>query len=84
MFAFLYLAANPFPAFGGRAGTYPLDLELPAPARQNRWKTGFRIVLLIPAAIVDGALRSGLFVAGVLTWFAGAVHGHRARGGSGT
>jgi len=75
VYAYLSLAANPFPAFGGRAGTYPLDLVLPAPARQNRWKTGFRIVLVIPAAIVNGALGWGLVVAGFLTWFAALVTG---------
>ncbi|HVP75703.1 MAG TPA: DUF4389 domain-containing protein [Gaiellaceae bacterium] len=75
VYAFLSLAANPFPAFGGRAGSYPLDLELPEPGRQNRWKTGFRIVLVIPAAIVNGALEWGLFVAAVLTWFAALVKG---------
>ncbi|HXY81487.1 MAG TPA: DUF4389 domain-containing protein [Gaiellaceae bacterium] len=75
VYAFASLAANPFPAFGGRAGTYPLDLELPAPARQNRWKTGFRIVLVLPAAIVNGALGWGLVVAGFLTWFAALARG---------
>ncbi len=75
VYAFLYLAANPFPGFAGRAGSYPLDLELPAPGRQNRWKTGFRIVLLLPAAIVNSALAWGLFVAGVLTWFAALAKG---------
>ncbi len=63
------------PASRGAPGSYPLDLELPAPGRQNRWKTGFRIVLVIPAAIVNGALAWGLFVAGVLTWFAALVKG---------
>src|SRR3954454_22396502 len=49
--AFLYLAANPFPGFTGAAGRYPPDLELRAePQRQNRWKTGFRWILFIPAA----------------------------------
>jgi hypothetical protein len=67
--AFLYLAANPFPGFAGEAGRYPLDLALPGPARQSRWKTGFRIFLAIPAAIVNGALGWGLAVAGILTWF---------------
>ncbi len=67
--AFLYLAANPFPGFVGEHRSYPLDLELPGPARQNRWKTAFRIFLAIPAAIVNGALGSGLIVAAVLTWF---------------
>ena len=61
--AFVYLAANPFPGFTGEAGTYPLDLVLPERARQNRWKTGFRLFLVIPALIVHGALGSALFVA---------------------
>jgi hypothetical protein len=67
--AFLYLAANPFPGFAGEAGRYPLDLALPGPTRQRRWKTGFRVFLAIPAAIVNGALGWGLAVAAILTWF---------------
>ncbi|MCW2976938.1 MAG: hypothetical protein JWM06_2219 [Actinomycetia bacterium] len=73
--AFLYLAANPFPGFTGELGRYPLDLELPAPAIQNRWKTGFRIFLAIPAAIVNGALSWGLGVAAFLTWFVALATG---------
>jgi len=73
--AFLYLAANPFPGFVGEEGRYPLDLELPAPARQNRWKTGFRIFLAIPAAIVNSALSWGLAVAAFLTWFVALATG---------
>jgi hypothetical protein len=80
VYAFLYIVANPFPGFAGVAGSYPLDLELPAPARQNRWKTGFRIVLVIPAAIVNGALGGGLFAAGVLTWFSSLVRGTAPQG----
>ena len=49
VYAFFFLVANPFPGFTGETGRYPLDLVLPAPARQNRWKTGFRLVLVIPA-----------------------------------
>jgi len=73
--AFLYLAANPFPGFVGEEGRYPLDLELPGPARQNRWKTGFRIFLAIPALCVNGALGWGLGVAAVLTWFVAMATG---------
>ena len=73
--AFLYLAANPFPGFVGEEGRYPLDLELPSPARQNRWKTGFRIFLAIPALCVNGALGWGLGVAAVLTWFVAMATG---------
>lgn len=67
--SFLFLAANPFPGFAGVRGSYPLDVELPEPRRQNRWKTGFRVVLAIPALIVNGALSWCLLVAAVLTWF---------------
>lgn len=67
--AFLTLTTNPFPGFTGESGRYPLDLELPAAARQNRWKTGFRIVLFLPAALVSLALFGALFWCAVLTWF---------------
>jgi hypothetical protein len=73
--AFIYLAANPFPGFVGEEGRYPLDLELPGPARQNRWKTGFRIFLAIPALCVNSALGWGLIVAAVLTWFVAMATG---------
>jgi hypothetical protein len=73
--AFLSLAANPFPGFAGEPGTYPLDLELPEPERQNRWVTGFRVILAIPALLVTYALVFGLFVAAVLMWFASLATG---------
>lgn len=75
VYAFLYLAANPFPGFDGAPGRYPLDLELPASARLNRWKTGFRIVLAIPALAVSSATGYGLGVAAVLTWFVALARG---------
>jgi hypothetical protein len=73
--AYLMLVGNPFPGFTGRAGTYPLDLDVAGPKRQNRWKTGFRIVLAIPAFLVDSALGGALFAAAVLTWFYALVKG---------
>jgi hypothetical protein len=73
--AFLYLAANPFPAFDGGEGRYPLDLVLPPPGRQNRWITGFRIVLAIPAIIVNSALGWALLVCAFYTWFVALVRG---------
>lgn len=75
VYAYLYLVANPFPGFTGTAGSYPLDLEVAGPERQNRWKTGFRIVLAIPAVLVDAALGGALFAAAVLTWFYALVRG---------
>jgi Domain of unknown function (DUF4389) len=73
--AFLYLAANPFPGFTGLPGTYALDLDLPRPERQSRWRTGFRVVLVLPALIVSSALNSGLVVAAILTWFVALFRG---------
>jgi hypothetical protein len=73
--AFIYLAANPFPGFTGEAGTYPLDLVLPERGPQNRWKTGFRFFLVIPAVAVNSALSSALLAAAVFTWFVALVRG---------
>lgn len=73
--AFLYLVANPFPGFTGLPGTYVLDVELPGPERQNRWKTGFRIVLAVPAWAVGAALGGGLIVCAILTWFVAMARG---------
>ncbi|MEN3341680.1 MAG: hypothetical protein V7644_1084 [Actinomycetota bacterium] len=75
VYAFLYLAANPFPGFVGEPGRYPLDLRLPEPSRQNRWVTGFRIVLAIPAWFVNAVLGWALLIAAVLTWFVALVTG---------
>jgi Domain of unknown function (DUF4389) len=75
VYAFLLLVGNPFPGFAGVEGTYPLDLEVEGPRRQNRWKTGFRIVLVIPAALVNAALGGALVASAVLTWFYALVKG---------
>jgi hypothetical protein len=56
--AFFNLAANPFPGFLGENG-YEVDIEFDPPARQNRWKTGFRIFLAIPAVLVGSVLGGG-------------------------
>ena len=43
--AYVTLAADPFPGFTGQPGSYPVDVEIDPPGRQNRWETGFRLVL---------------------------------------
>ncbi|HMB52094.1 MAG TPA: DUF4389 domain-containing protein [Thermoanaerobaculia bacterium] len=55
VYAYLYLAAGPFPGFTGEPG-YPVDVEIGPPARQNRWVTGFRLVLVVPALILVSVL----------------------------
>jgi hypothetical protein len=76
--AYLLLVADPFPPFTGRAGTYPIDLEIDGPERQNRWLTAFRLVLMVPAVLLALAFVGG-FGGGVET----GDHGDR-RGGGGT
>jgi hypothetical protein len=77
VYAFVSLAANPFPGFTGRPGSYPLDLELSTePQRQSRLKTFFRILLAIPAFLVSFALLGVLFTAAFFTWFAALIRGN--------
>lgn len=83
--AFLFLAANPFPGFTGRAGSYPVDVEVAPLAPQHRLKTLFRIVLAVPALIFAGGIRGtgvGTFraVVAFLGWFAALVTGRMPRG----
>ncbi len=55
VYAFLNLAAEPFPGVGGRPG-YPIDLEIDPPVRQNRWSVAFRLVLAVPAVLLATVL----------------------------
>jgi len=56
LFAYLCLAANPYPGFAGEPGSYPIDVVIAPPERQNRWKTGFRIFLALPALLLAAVL----------------------------
>ena len=57
--AYVFLAANPYPGFRGST-SYPVDLEIAPPARQNRWTAGFRLVLALPALLLAAALGGDL------------------------
>jgi hypothetical protein len=59
VFAYLTLAANPYPGFTGEQGSYPVDVRIPGPERQSRWTVAFRLLLAIPALILVGVLLSG-------------------------
>ncbi len=80
VYAFGSLAANPFPGFLGEPGVYALDLVLPPPARQSRWKTLFRLLLAIPAFMVSGFLFVSLFIAAFLMWFTALAIGRVPEG----
>jgi hypothetical protein len=80
VYAFLQLVANPFPGFSGKPGTYPVEVEIDPPERQNRWKTAFRLILAFPAFMVAGALSTSAFVAAMLSWFYALARGRVPRG----
>ena len=78
--AFIYLVANPFPGFTGTPGTYPVDLEIGPRKDQNRWKTLFRLFLMIPAQFLAFALGGVLFIVAVFGWFTGVFLGRMPEG----
>jgi hypothetical protein len=86
VYAYSSLAANPFPGFAGAPG-YEIDIQFAPPARQNRWKTAFRIILILPAAALASALSGGgsssgglLFTCAFLIWFVAMVKGQAPEG----
>jgi hypothetical protein len=80
LYAFVTLAANPFPGFTGRLGSYPVDVELPAAGRQSRWKTLLRLLLAFPALLVGGTLGYAAGVGALCAWFAALVTGRMPNG----
>jgi Domain of unknown function (DUF4389) len=73
VFAYLNLAANPYPGFEGAEGSYPIDVRIPPSERQNRWKTGFRFVLVYPALMLGGALGVASVGYGYTSYSTGAI-----------
>jgi hypothetical protein len=84
--AYLFLAANPFPGFTGRAGTYPVDVEIAGPVPQSRWSILLRLILALPALLLSSTMtgtRNGggtVGTAGFLGWFASLVRGRMPSG----
>ena len=58
-YSYLLLAANPYPGFTGEPNSYPIHVEIDAPARQRRWVTAFRIFLALPAFVLASTLVEG-------------------------
>ena len=55
-------------------------MRIPAPGRQNRWITLFRIFLALPALILYSAISSILLLAAIFSWFASLVLGRAPAG----
>ena len=67
--AYLRILGDPFPGFLGRAGSYPVDLEIDDPESQHRAKTAFRIFLALPAWLVAGSFGVVALLAAIGAWF---------------
>ena len=80
VYAYLFLIADPFPGFTGKVGSYPIEPTIAPPATQNRWTVGFRLVLAIPAFMIDSAYGGLLFAVAVLGWFAALATGEMPLG----
>jgi hypothetical protein len=79
VFAYLSLAADPYPAFTSDAA-YPVDLEIEPAAKQSRLTIFFRLLLAIPALIVLYVLRLVAEVVSFLGWFYALFTGNLNRG----
>ncbi len=81
VYAFTYLVANPFPGFAGAPGSFPaLETVIAPPARGNRWKVAFRLVLILPAWLIGAGYSLLLFTLAVLSWFSALARGRVPRG----
>ena len=78
--AYVYLVADPFPSFRGRFGSYPIDLAIAPAARQARWKTLLRLILVIPAYVFAYVLSSVFQIVGIIGWFVALIIGRMPRG----
>jgi 2-(1,2-epoxy-1,2-dihydrophenyl)acetyl-CoA isomerase len=78
--AYVFLLADPFPRFRGEFGTYPIDLAIAPAARQARWKTLLRVILVIPAFVFTYVLNQVLQIVALIGWFAALILGRMPRG----
>ena len=80
VYAYLFLIADPFPGFLGRPGSYPVEAVVAEPRPQNPWKVAFRLILAIPAILLESAYGGLLFAVAFLGWFASLATGQMPRG----
>jgi hypothetical protein len=78
--AYCLLIADPYPKFTGKLGTYPIDLEVDPPERQNRWTVFFRGILAIPALFVTNIMSNLSQLLAIFSWFIALVTGRVPEG----
>lgn len=78
--AYVTLLANPYPTFFGREGTYPIDLAIAPVQRQNRWVTGFRYIIGIPAFVLAYVFSIVTLIVSIIAWFIALFIGRTPKG----
>jgi hypothetical protein len=68
VYAYMTLAANPYPKFDGAEG-YPIDVHIAPPAEQGRLGVFFRILLSIPALVIAGVMNYLVEILVFFAWF---------------
>lgn len=78
--AYTLLVADPYPPFTGKEGTYPIDLEVDPPQRQNRLTVFFRGILAIPALFLSNLLSQLNQLLAIFSWFIALITGRVPEG----
>ena len=78
--AYTLLIADPWPPFGGSAGTYPVDLRVDAAEPQSRLTVFFRGLLAIPALVLAYVFRIVNNLIAFLGWFYCLIFGRMHEG----
>jgi hypothetical protein len=79
VYAYVGIAADPFPAFSGAPG-YPVDVEIAPAQKQSRLTIFFRLLLAIPASIVLTVLGYVAEIVIFLAWFYALFAGNLNQG----
>ncbi|MFC1401987.1 MULTISPECIES: DUF4389 domain-containing protein [Streptacidiphilus] len=74
VYAYGMLLVDRYPPFAFTAPEHPVQVEL-HPGELNRLAVLFRIVLLIPGAVVSGLVTSGFYAVSILIWLVTLVLG---------
>jgi Domain of unknown function (DUF4389) len=80
VYSYAYMLANPYPPFHGDVTGYPIGLTIEGADRQRRLVTAFRLVLALPAWVLNWVLSQVLLVIALLSWFIAIAMGRIPRG----
>lgn len=82
VYGFFYLQTDAWPPFGiGEDSSYPIRVNfLPPAARQSRLKAFFRLILVIPLAVLSYAMSYALTAVAAISWLTIVFRGYQPAG----